>query len=121
MQKITKKFIGEARAKAHELGLKTYWTGKPCKHGHISKRLLINRTCWECDKIEHARQAAKPHRKLWRAEYSKKYRTANPEKIRLLTRVNQSRRRSKNGKHTKEDISSLLLIQKGKCANCSKD
>jgi hypothetical protein len=28
--------------------LKTYFTGKPCKHGHISERNTIDGSCKEC-------------------------------------------------------------------------
>jgi 5-methylcytosine-specific restriction endonuclease McrA len=43
----------EARAK----GLKTYFTGKPCKWGHIANRNVGNGTCHECTKL-----ADKPRR-----------------------------------------------------------
>lgn len=36
------------RAKAKELGLKTYFTGRPCKHGHVANRLTVNAACLEC-------------------------------------------------------------------------
>lgn len=41
MEKIT-----QQQAKAQ--GLKRYFTGKPCKHGHLSERLVSNRRCCEC-------------------------------------------------------------------------
>jgi len=34
-------------SKAREKGLKTYFTGKPCKHGHIALR-RVNNNCTEC-------------------------------------------------------------------------
>ena len=34
--------------KAINEGLKYYFTGKPCKFGHFSKRYIANRTCYEC-------------------------------------------------------------------------
>jgi len=33
---------------AIEQGLKHYFTGKPCKHGHIENRLVSNRGCVSC-------------------------------------------------------------------------
>lgn len=33
---------------AKENNLKHYYTGKPCKHGHNSKRLTSDRSCCEC-------------------------------------------------------------------------
>jgi len=37
----------EAKAK----GLRHYFTGKPCKHGHMSARHTINSICIECNRI----------------------------------------------------------------------
>lgn len=28
-----------------------FFNGKPCKHGHISKRLTVNGSCYECVKL----------------------------------------------------------------------
>jgi hypothetical protein len=37
-----------SRKEAIQQGLKYYFTGKPCKHGHITKRILHNGTCSRC-------------------------------------------------------------------------
>ena len=39
--------LEEARKK----GLRRYYTGKPCKHGHLSERQTSDRACIECKKI----------------------------------------------------------------------
>ena len=39
------------KRQAVSLGLKKYFTGKPCKHGHISERYTLKSTCIECLKI----------------------------------------------------------------------
>ena len=39
---------------AHEQGLIHYFTGKPCKNGHIAPRHVANRTCMECAKNDSA-------------------------------------------------------------------
>lgn len=36
------------REEARALGLKQYYTGKPCKHGHVEPRAVVNGTCLEC-------------------------------------------------------------------------
>ena len=36
---------------AKDKNLKRYFTGIPCKHGHIADRLTSNRCCLECQKI----------------------------------------------------------------------
>jgi hypothetical protein len=37
-----------SRAEARELGLKFYFTGKPCKHGHVSERYVSTHFCKKC-------------------------------------------------------------------------
>ena len=34
-------------------GKDTYFTGKPCKHGHLSERFVSNHTCVECLQTLH--------------------------------------------------------------------
>lgn len=40
-----------SRTQAKELKLTRYFTGKPCVHGHISERLVVNGTCYDCTKL----------------------------------------------------------------------
>jgi 5-methylcytosine-specific restriction endonuclease McrA len=40
----------EERVAAKAAGLKRYFTGKPCKHGHIAERLVSCGLCVECSK-----------------------------------------------------------------------
>lgn len=37
-----------SRKEAKELGLQYYYTGRPCKHGHICVRYTVNLTCRAC-------------------------------------------------------------------------
>jgi hypothetical protein len=46
-------------AEAKEQGLKHYFTGKPCKHGHVCIRKIIDRSCIECNKIKQKKFAHK--------------------------------------------------------------
>lgn len=39
-----------SRKEAKELGLKRYFTGKPCKHGHVAERVSSNGKCVDCVK-----------------------------------------------------------------------
>ena len=56
------------RQKAIKAGAATYFTGKPCKHGHIAERQTISGTCVTCYKIT-------------RKDVQKQYREKNREKI----------------------------------------
>ena len=95
------------RKEALELGLSKYYTGKPCKHGHLSERYTKSGACVECqakitkeygakwreankDKIaEYNRRWSEANREK-RAENQRKYREANPDKI----TSNKAKRRS---------------------------
>lgn len=37
-----------SKAEAIKRGLKHYFTGKPCKHGHVAKRAVVNNVCHDC-------------------------------------------------------------------------
>lgn len=43
---------------AKKQGLKRYFTGEPCKHGHVSERLVSNRGCCECAKARYRKAYA---------------------------------------------------------------
>lgn len=56
--------ISCAEAKAQ--GLKTYFTGRPCKHGHIARRNALNGTCaaernrtWHADNPDKSREGGR--------------------------------------------------------------
>ena len=56
------------RADAKAQGTKHYFTGKPCKHGHIALRETKG-SCVECRKLEH--QTSYANRKDYFAEYNR--------------------------------------------------
>lgn len=45
----------KSRAAAKAAGSKRYFTGKPCKYGHIAPRLSSNGTCFSCASIAAAK------------------------------------------------------------------
>ena len=59
--------LPKTRKEAIEQGSKYYFTGKPCKHGHVSKRISSNRACFVCG-----------------YEQSVNYRKENLEKVRAI-------------------------------------
>lgn len=61
--------LPQTRQEALQSNNKFYFTGKPCKFGHIAKRLASSKTCYTCDKI---RNSQKPKR--CRKEYYSKNR-----------------------------------------------
>lgn len=43
-----------SRADAMALGLVRFFTGNPCVHGHVSERLVSDRSCMECRRLKAA-------------------------------------------------------------------
>lgn len=97
-----------SRKEAIEKGLKYYFTGKPCKRGHFSKRLISTCQCIDCKKeyyktnfekltIMQKKRYKKNRDKILikckeyrennpekRKEMNRKYRENNPEKIKIV-------------------------------------
>jgi hypothetical protein len=73
-----RKSITRAEAKAR--GLKRYFTGEPCKHGHIAERYVHNDSCVLCRRERERRwETRHPERKR---EKWRRWATANREKLR---------------------------------------
>jgi len=62
------------RKEAKEQGLKHYFTGKPCKHGHVVERYVSSKKCKKCSsEYNRTSEKAKTRNKKWRQD--------NPEKM----------------------------------------
>ena len=73
-----------SRKEALERGLKRYFTGKPCKNGHIAERFVSNGRCVECaHECGRDWRAANPERVR---EYWREYRAANADSLREYMR-----------------------------------
>ena len=72
------------RDAASALGLKRFFTGEPCRHGHIVERSVSDSGCMECSR-EHTRKYRAADPEGYR-EYGRKWRAANPEKAREYQR-----------------------------------
>jgi hypothetical protein len=116
------------RADAREAGALFFFTGKPCKHGHLSVRLVSNGGCAGCGS---ARQKANPEASRlatakWRARniercrarsladyyakqdyylaLQKQRRDADPEKFRAQTRASVAKWREANGQKNRDAV-----------------
>lgn len=80
-----------SRAEARSQGLKRYFTGKPCKHGHVRLRQVSNGVCIECSKHICKRYSLRNQEKVrnWVREYAK----ARPEWRREKGRASYLRHR----------------------------
>lgn len=66
-------------AEARRRGLKHYFTGLPCKRGHIAERFTSTRNCVECNKLRGRNLSDEQKEK--RNKRSREYANRNPEKV----------------------------------------
>ncbi len=62
-----------SRLEASKKGLKYYYTGVPCKNGHVSKRVTSKWTCYECEKMRNRISSKTDHAKKLKKISRKKY------------------------------------------------
>jgi hypothetical protein len=126
-----------SRKDAIATGLKTYFTGKPCKRGHIAKRFTANFTCSTCfveslPKYEDKRKAwfaanaerRKAEAKVYREankprilEKNRRYRAENPDKCRKTRQnwdENNRARRNELSRLWREANKDFMLDTKAK-------
>lgn len=118
-----------SREQAIELGLKRYFTGAPCKAGHVCERTIGHRHCLECERARKRsgrrrtpvdRAKTRLWTKRWRdnnpdkvREYQRKWVRANPEKH----RAGLKRWRDKNKPRLAEQASSYQRKRQEKIGN----
>lgn len=137
-----------ARKIAQASNAKQYESGKPCRQGHLSPRFTRNGECVVCSYKRNAEWVADVENKkaiaarvrVYRAEHAeryseiyKRYRSENAEKVKAKeakylrdnpekARAKCARRRARKlgaeGSHTPEQVATLLVTQKFKCAIC---
>jgi 5-methylcytosine-specific restriction endonuclease McrA len=106
------------RAEAKALGLKRYFTGKPCKHGHVALRQVVNKSCEECLKLFHAKLRAQPENKQKMKEYSREYYLQNRKKV--LERGRARNATGYNKRYYKENKERFLITVKAWIKNNPK-
>ncbi|MBD9542914.1 HNH endonuclease [Ensifer sp. ENS04] len=66
-------------AEAKQAGETRYFTGKPCKHGHVAPRITSNRRCSECSRLARSKWGEENEAHV--KEYRKRYYAQNSEEI----------------------------------------
>jgi hypothetical protein len=87
-------FSEHSREQAMALGLKRYFIGEPCRHGHIAERNVPSGHCLECGRARSAKWNA-ANRELVN-ERRRNNRAANPEKTREKNREAARKRENKD-------------------------
>ena len=120
------------RAEAKALGLKKYFTGKPCPNGHVSERYVSGQTCTECNKTHRTvwrkknRDNERATNRAWRENNPEAMKAArrawvknNPEICRSYVLNRIARKHAAKGSHTAADIADILRMQRKRCAEPS--
>lgn len=72
-----------SRKDARARGLKFFFTGVPCKHGHIAERYATHEKCAECERVRRATLKYRRYQKTYRAspkyKATEKNRRASPK------------------------------------------
>lgn len=84
--------LPKTRDRAIELGLDSYFTGKPCRRGHVEPRRVSDWACRSCAKINKYAWDKKNSNKI--KERSAIYRDENRELVRERSRVSMKKRHS---------------------------
>lgn len=92
--------LPKTRKEARVLGLRHYFTGKPCKYGHFSKRLTSHKSCCECATIYLRHWKAKnPEKNKERAD-----RYENREKSKLVRKMWKGKNRDVVNRHRRDCV-----------------
>jgi 5-methylcytosine-specific restriction endonuclease McrA len=83
-----------SRQEARALGLKRYFTGKPCKHGHVAERYTSIGNCVECQAQNY--RDWYPENVSGIVERNARWRADNPEKVAKHDRDKVIRRRARD-------------------------
>lgn len=81
---MEKRKFPTTQAEALRQGVTYYFTGKPCKHGHLSERFAQNRNCRECLRI---RNRARTKNDYWIDYGDEAYKQRKRERARRYART----------------------------------
>lgn len=94
------------RREAQAQGLTRYFTGKPCKRGHVSERRVIGSGCVECSSLKkRAWREANPEKTR---EQDRAWKSANRNKVcskrRALYKANLEKERERNRRYRENNL-----------------
>lgn len=103
------------RAEARAKNLSHYFTGKPCKRGHLAERATGTGRCVECNKIICAQW--KSNNQEIKRDLDRKYRQANKEKVAANSAAwylaNRELTIQRAGQHAKNNRDAARLRRQG--------
>lgn len=99
-----------SRTEAKSLGLKRFFTGKPCIRGHLAERIVSNKACVECAKIRD-KAYKDSHKELLRAK-SQARNESNKEYSRQYYLDNKQKYKDRSDKRYREKKEEILALQR---------
>lgn len=123
--------LPRSRKEAIERGSKWYFTGQPCKHGHVDKRSTRCGVCYVCNR-ENARRYCSENRdkqnSYFRAYYAENaprrlshtyaWQKSNPDRCSANRQNRRARIKKAEGVHVYGDIARIRKSQKDCCVYC---
>jgi len=79
-----------SRREAFIKNVSRFFTGKPCKYGHLCERQTSNGACIECLKINRKKNPEK------NKERNKRWRINNPERYKAMRKRNREKKKLKS-------------------------
>lgn len=80
---------------ARSRGLKRYYTGAPCKHGHLAERQVSNKTCFACHSVKASKYLQTQAGRAIILRRVARWKKGNPEKVRASSKKTAAKMRAK--------------------------
>src|SRR6478609_3650809 len=103
-----------SRVEARTRGLSFYFTGVPCKRGHVAQRWVTGRHCTACKKSPEGREVNLQQMRRWYAGLTDEERRAYNNRKSRNWRANHPRIEVE-GVCTRADVQRLMDQQNGQC------
>lgn len=86
--------IVKLRREAMKEGAVTYFTGLPCRFGHVAKRYTQSGKCTECNRVAYKRYPPSIERLQKMEKCSKAWKALHREHIRVLSQIRLAKMRA---------------------------
>lgn len=113
------------KQEAREIGAEYYFTGKPCKHGHIALRSMRRGGCVECIKEQDRNPAKKEKNRKWKQENRDRQKEYNQKYKKRIHQAEEGhdaeiRRRYNAAKYLFRAIEAGEVVKPDICSNCEQ-
>ena len=99
-----------SKKEAKVLGLKRYYTGESCLHGHVVERFISNRRCVQC--VKESSKKWKKENPEHNKEINEKWAKENPEYLSEYHKEWYQKNPEYNQNYYQENIESFKIYQK---------